>query len=88
MNLSDLRVTVDIDQRPTNVRFGSLTDICSAKRHVRFTPNSDHESRHPANGHVCFTPESGHVRYAGSCPLWAISRYNKVRGRQLRRPLM
>jgi hypothetical protein len=29
---------------PTNVRFGSLADICSAKEHVRFTPNSDRES--------------------------------------------
>ena len=25
-----------------NVRFGSKADICSAKRHVRFTPNSGH----------------------------------------------
>jgi hypothetical protein len=24
------------------VRFGSLADICSAKRHVRFTPRSGH----------------------------------------------
>jgi len=30
-----------------NVRFGSLADICGAKCHVRFTPNSDRESRHP-----------------------------------------
>ena len=30
----------DADQ--PNVRFGSLADICSAKRHVRFTPNSGH----------------------------------------------
>jgi hypothetical protein len=29
-----------------NVRFGSKADMCSAKRHVRFTPNSDHESGH------------------------------------------
>ena len=29
-----------------NVRFGSEADICSAKGHVRFTPNSDRESRH------------------------------------------
>ena len=28
--------------RSPNVRFGSLADICSAKRHVRFTPNSGH----------------------------------------------
>jgi hypothetical protein len=27
--------------RTFNVRFGSLADICSAKEHVRFTPNSD-----------------------------------------------
>jgi hypothetical protein len=27
-----------------NVRFGSLADICNAKAHVRFTPNSDRES--------------------------------------------
>jgi hypothetical protein len=25
-----------------DVRFGSLADICGAKRHVRFTPNSGH----------------------------------------------
>ena len=25
-----------------DVRFGSKADICSAKRHVRFTPNSGH----------------------------------------------
>jgi hypothetical protein len=30
------------------VRFGSEAYICAAKRHVRFTPNSDHESRHAA----------------------------------------
>ena len=30
-----------------DVRFGSLADICSAKGHVRFTPNSDRESGFP-----------------------------------------
>src|SRR5262249_53327537 len=29
-----------------DVRFGSKADICSATRHVRFTPNSDRKSRH------------------------------------------
>jgi hypothetical protein len=29
-----------------DVRFGSLADICSAKGHVRFAPNSDRESGH------------------------------------------
>src|ERR1041385_7953775 len=28
------------------VRFGSEADICSAKRHVRFTPNSERKSGH------------------------------------------
>jgi hypothetical protein len=45
-----------------DVRFGSKADICSAKSHVRFTPNSDRESEISAKGHVCFTPESGRVR--------------------------
>src|SRR5262245_40938749 len=31
----------------SNVRFGSKADICAAISHVRFTPNSDSESRHP-----------------------------------------
>ena len=32
---------------PGNVRFGSKADMCAAKCDVRFTPNSDRESRHP-----------------------------------------
>jgi hypothetical protein len=54
-----------------NVRFGSKADIRGATSHVRFTPNSDRESRFPqtvmsalppkadmctARGHVCFGP--------------------------------
>src|SRR5262245_22055606 len=31
----------------SDVRFGSKADICTAPAHVRFTPNSDRESRHP-----------------------------------------
>jgi len=31
-----------------DVRFGSKADMCSAKGHVRFTPNSDRESGHAA----------------------------------------
>jgi hypothetical protein len=30
-----------------NVRFGSKADICNAKGHVRFTPDSDRESGFP-----------------------------------------
>jgi hypothetical protein len=29
-----------------DVRFGSKADVCGAKRHVRFTPNSDRKSGH------------------------------------------
>ena len=29
-------------KRSANVRFGSKADICNAKRHVRFTPESGH----------------------------------------------
>jgi len=56
---------------PTRVdlRFGSEADICAAKPHVRFTPNSDRESGPPATGHVCFTPQSGHVQCTSECPL-------------------
>jgi hypothetical protein len=57
----------------TDVRFGSKADMRSAKRHFRFTPNSDRKSRHAANGHVCFTPNSGHVRCSSACLLWAKS---------------
>jgi hypothetical protein len=28
----------------SDVRFGSQADMCSAKRHVRFTPNSGHSA--------------------------------------------
>ena len=46
-----------------NVRFGSKADICSAKRHVRFTPNSDRESGFSET--VMFASSSG---AAGSRP--------------------
>ena len=36
-----------------DVRFGSKADICSAKGHVRFTPESGHVQR---TSHVCFVP--------------------------------
>jgi hypothetical protein len=40
----------------------SKADMCAAKGHVRFTPNSDRESGFPQTVIVRFTPESGHVR--------------------------
>src|SRR5215813_2518332 len=59
------------------VRFGSKADICAAKRHVRFTPNSDRESEPLANRHVCFTPESG---------LRRMSYFNSAQSKSDRRP--
>jgi hypothetical protein len=38
---------VEILAETADVRFGSEADICSAKGHVRFAPNSDHESGFP-----------------------------------------
>jgi len=36
-----------------NVRFGSKADMCIAKRHVRFTPNS---GINRGERYVCFVP--------------------------------
>ena len=44
-----LGVTFILARRGADVPFGSKADICSAKRHVRFTPNSDRESGPPQN---------------------------------------
>src|SRR5262249_62167379 len=35
-----------------DVRFGSLADICAAKRYVRFTPDCDRKSRHRLIGRL------------------------------------
>jgi hypothetical protein len=61
-----------------HVRFGSKADICGATNHVRFTPNSDRESRHAAKGHVCFTPESG------LCGALAYARFGPIADRSHR----
>jgi hypothetical protein len=63
----------------TDVRFGSLADICSAKGHVRVAPNNDRESGFPQTVIVRFTPESGHVRCGWGCPLWASSGHRAPR---------
>src|SRR5262245_645119 len=54
---------------PAHVRFGSLADICSAKRHVRFTPNSDRESGLPQTimSRSLLWANSGHVRIVRCC---------------------
>jgi hypothetical protein len=45
-------------KRGLNVRFGSKADICKAKGHVRFTPNSDRESGFPQNGMSALHPKA------------------------------
>ena len=52
-----------------DVRFGSKADMCVAKSDVRFTPNSDRESRHPQTvmsalhpkADICSAP--AHIHY-------------------------
>jgi hypothetical protein len=44
-----------------HVRFGSKADICGAKRHVRFAPNSDRETGFPQKVMSALT-QSGHVQ--------------------------
>ena len=41
----------------THVRFGSKADMCAAKRHVRFTPESGHVQ---CNYGCPLSPNSGH----------------------------
>ena len=71
--MSALPPKADIDWHHLNVRFVSEGDICSAKRHVRFTPNSDRESGFSARGDVRFTPNSRHVQRTSRCLLSANS---------------
>jgi hypothetical protein len=42
----------------THVRFGSKADICAAKRHVRFTPDSDRESGFPRKVMSALSPKA------------------------------
>src|SRR5262245_12482156 len=62
-----------VERDAGHVRFGSKADMCGAKGHVRFAPNSDRESGHPqtvmsalplkadmcgATRDVCFGPKA------------------------------
>src|SRR5262245_28589798 len=81
---------IEVDPSPIwnwpHVRFGSKADICSAIRHVRFTPNSDRKSGFPhrvlsalppkadmcgALGHVCYGPKADICSY--SLDGWSIA---------------
>ena len=54
---------MEVNLYGSDVRFGSLADICAAKS----------ESRHLPPGHVCFTPESGQMQCKTKCRLRANS---------------
>ena len=41
-----VRQRIGLRKSGLDVRFGSSADICSAKGHVRFDPNSDRKSGH------------------------------------------
>jgi hypothetical protein len=51
--------------------------MCSAKQHVRFTPESDRESRF-RNGSCLLYPESGHVQRTRERRLWAKSGHRPI----------
>jgi hypothetical protein len=55
-----------------NVRFGSKADMCSAPTHVRFTLNSDRESRHAEMVMSALHPKAdmcGALAYVGFAPI-------------------
>src|SRR5262245_20730001 len=61
----DLPVTDAVDtpaDQQSHVRFGSKADMCSAKGHVRFTPESDIDCvfRHVCLGHLLRTSKRGY----------------------------
>jgi hypothetical protein len=45
-------------QAGPDVRFGSKADMCSAREHVRFTPNSDRQSEFPHNAMSALPPKA------------------------------
>jgi hypothetical protein len=68
------------DADGSNVRFGSKADMCAAKRHVRFTPNSDRESEIPHRVMSALPPKADmcsatrHVRFGPEADMAAESR--------------
>src|SRR4029453_10386151 len=45
-------------QRARHVRIGSKADMCAAKRHVRFTPNSDRKGEFPQRAMSALPPKA------------------------------
>jgi len=49
-------------ESPTDVRFGSLADICGAKSYVRFTPESERKSGQRRTNKINCLGATGHKR--------------------------
>src|SRR5262249_7023489 len=66
---------VAVQKRPvkgqSDVRFGSKADMCSARAHVRFAPNSDRESRHPQTVMSALPPKADICAAPAHPLLWA-----------------
>ena len=63
------RVTISILAMPfgaSDVRFGSIADMCTARRHVRFTPDSGHQATRPRCS-LCAKTELITAQTAPSC---------------------
>src|SRR5262249_39177961 len=75
--------------RRFNVRFGSKADMCAAKRHVRFTPNSDRESGFPQTVMSALPPKADmcsaarDVRFGPKADIEAFQTNSAVRGRTI-----
>src|SRR5262249_30985649 len=74
---------------PAHVRFGSEADICAAISHVRFTPNSDRESRHPQSVMSALPPKADicsatrDVRFGSKADIERLIRSPRRRGQVL-----
>jgi hypothetical protein len=68
-------------QNEGHVRFGSKADMCSARRHVRFTPNSDRESGLPQTVMSASPPKADmcgaarDVRFGPIADTWSAASY-------------
>ena len=64
--------------RLANVRFGSKADMCSAKRHVCFTPKSGHRSSYSITSSAVVSNLSGTERPSAFALLRLMVRSNFV----------
>src|SRR5215831_13773926 len=71
--VNEARKVANIRRNPQrrNVRFGSKADMCSARAHVRFAPNSDRESRHPQTVMSALPPKADICAAPAHPLLWA-----------------